>query len=659
MLKDLIERQNRIDKKYGTDEELGALYKNGTTNFKLWAPTAKKVLVEIFDKNNKMNLIKSAKLQKNRMGVWSYQEKEIDLDGYFYKYIVDNKDVFDPYAKSMSVFRLKPNGETIDGDKIGKGAIVDLEKTIKVNPLKIENYENKTDAIIYEIHIRDFTSEEGIKLKNIKGTYNAFIEKLDYIKSLGVTHIQLLPIMKYNFNDEKNKDMEYYWSTKGNNYNWGYDPYSYFSPEGVYSSDPENPYSRINELKNLINEIHLKGMGVILDVVYTHLSDKNLLEDIVSKYYFFYGENGEYVGGFGNNLATTQKMAKRLLLDSIKYWFEEYKIDGMRFDMMGDADSNTIEKAHNIAKSINPQALFIGEGWRTFKGQPYGVKGADQDWSKESNSVGMFSDDFRNILKSGFQKEGKPRFLTNGAIKVRKLFKNIKGQPTNFTPYSPESVVQYIEAHDNATLHDIIAMACKYNTKDNQEDIHKRIRLGNFLVLTSQGIPFLHGGQEYGRSKEWFGKDDPEHKFHKFDFGTYIDDSYDSTDYINSFKWSILDKEENKKTIEFTKNLIKLRKSEKIFRYSTFEEINKNLKLIKPTKDKDLFIAYTNNDYLLIVNGDKKEREILSQDKKYIVLVDGDRASTEEIKDYKNVKFKNNKIVVSPLSAILLKKEAK
>lgn len=658
MLKDLIERQNRIDKKYGTDEELGALYKNGTTNFKLWAPTAKKVLVEIFDKNNKMNLIKSAKLQKNRMGVWSYQEKEIDLDGYFYKYIVDNKDVFDPYAKSMSVFRLKPNGETIDGDKIGKGAIVDLEKTIKVNPLKIENYENKTDAIIYEIHIRDFTSEEGIKLKNIKGTYNAFIEKLDYIKSLGVTHIQLLPIMKYNFNDEKNKDMEYYWSTKGNNYNWGYDPYSYFSPEGVYSSDPENPYSRINELKNLINEIHLKGMGVILDVVYTHLSDKNLLEDIVSKYYFFYGENGEYVGGFGNNLATTQKMAKRLLLDSIKYWFEEYKIDGMRFDMMGDADSRTIEKAFEVAKSINKKAIFVGEGWRTFQGQAYGAKGADQDWSKDSDAVGMFSDDFRNILKSGFQQEGKPRFLTNGEVNIRNLFKSIKAEPKNFKPYSPGSAVQYIEAHDNATLHDIIAMAMKYNTKDNQEDIHKRIRLGNFMVLTSQGTSFIHAGQEYGRSKEWFGEGLPEQKYHKFDFGIYIDDSYDSTDYINSFKWSKLENEENRKTLEFTKGLIRLRKSEDRFKYKSFEEIEKNMKLIGCNeKKKDLLIAYKNGNYIIIVNGDKKEREIKVDATDYIVLVDGDRAGTEEIKDYKNLVITKESVKVQPLTAVVLKRK--
>lgn len=657
MLKKLINRQRKIDNKYGTDEELGVIYKNGTTEFKIWAPTAKTVSLEIFDKENKMNLIKTINPVKNKVGVWTHIENEIDLDGYFYRYIIDGKEVFDPYAKSMGVFRSKPNGETIDGDKVAKGAIVDLEKTLKVEPIKLDNYNNKTDAIIYEIHVRDFTSEKGLNTQNKQGSYKAFIEKLDYIKTLGVTHIQLLPIMKYNFNDEENQEMEYFWSSKNNNYNWGYDPYSYFSPEGVYSSEPKNPYSRINELKELINAIHQRGMGVILDVVYTHLSDRNLLDDIVPKYYFFFGEKGEYVGGFGNNLATTQKMAQRILLDSVKYWFEEYKIDGMRFDMMGDADSDTIEKAFEIAKNINEQAIFVGEGWRTFQGQAYNTHGADQDWAKDSDSVGMFSDDFRNILKSGFQQEGKPRFLTNGAIKIRKLFKNIKGQPTNFVPSSPENVVQYIEAHDNATLHDIIAMACKYNTWDNQEDIHKRIRLGNFLVLTSQGIPFIHGGQEYGRSKEWFGENDPEHKFHKFEFGTYIDDSYDSTDYINSFKWSNLEKETNKKTLEFTKGLIELRKSEPKFRYNDFDTIDKNLKLITKNTKKDLFIAYKNDNYIIIINGDKKDRELNCNIVNYKVLVDGDRVNLMGVEDYKNIIIEKDKLIVKPLSAIILKNE--
>lgn len=657
MLKQLIGKQRKIDKKYGNDEELGAIYTEGVTEFKLWAPTSKKVTLSIYDKNNKMHLIKKIALKKEKNGIWRYVENDLDLEGYFYQYMVDGKKVFDPYAKSMAIFRTTPQGNSLDGDDVAKGAIVDMKKTISMNPFKIENFLSREDAIIYEVHIRDFTSEEGLITENIKGSYKAFIEKLDYIKNLGVTHIQLLPVMKYFYGDEENKKMEYYWSTKGNNYNWGYDPYSYFIPEGSYASDPENPYNRINELKELINTIHEKGMGVILDVVYTHMADKSLLDNIVPEYYFFYGENGEHVGGFGNNLATTQKMTKRIMLDSVRYWFEEYKIDGMRFDMMGDADSQSIEEAWEIAKSINEKAIFIGEGWRTFQGYAYAKQGADQDWSKDSNAVGMFSDDFRNILKSGFQKEGKPRFLSNGKVNIRNLFKNIKAQPKNFIPNTPGSVVQYIEAHDNTVLHDTIAMAMKYKVDDNQEDIHKRIRLGNFLVLTSQGVSFIHAGQECGRSKEWKGERSPEHKYHKFDFGTFIDDSYDSTDYINSFKWSNLEKEENKKTLELTKGLIKLRKSEEKFRYKSFKEIDKNIKLIKNTgKDKDLLIAYKNDDYIVIVNADTKIREINLKVENYIVLVDGDRVDNFGIKDYKNIKIEKEKIEVKPLTAVLLKR---
>ncbi|MGL5230088.1 MAG: alpha-amylase family glycosyl hydrolase [Cetobacterium sp.] len=657
MLQKLINKQRKIDEKFSTTEELGANYSSGVTKFTLWAPTAKKVFLLIFDKENKSKLIQKISMKKSKNGIWSYIEEKIDLDGYFYQYEVDSRVVFDTYSKSMASFRVSPEGKSIDGEEVAKGAIIDLSKTVEVIPLEKDEEIKREDCIIYEVNIRDFTSEEGLETRNPKGSYKAFIEKLDYIKELGVTHVQLLPVMKFFYNDEENKEMEYIWSSKNNNYNWGYDPYSYFSPEGVYSSDSRNPYARINELKEVINEIHKRGLGVVLDVVYTHMADKNLLDSIVPNYYFFFGENGEYVGGFGNNLATTQNMAKRIILDSIKYWFEEYKIDGLRFDMMGDADKETIQEAYEIAKNINKNTIFIGEGWKTFKGHSYGTEGADQNWSKESNAVGMFSDDFRNILKSGYMKEGKPKFLSNGKICIRKLFKNIKAQPTNFLPYSPGSVVQYIEAHDNATLHDTIAMAMRYKTKTNQEDIHKRIRLGNFLLLTSQGTSFIHCGQEVGRSKEWLAKELPEQKYIKNDFGTFIDDSYDSTDYVNSFKWSNLEKNENQKTLEFTKSLISLRKSEPKFRYKSFEEIDRHLKLIG-NKDikKDLFIAYKNQNYIVIVNADKKDRELNIDLNRYVVVVDGDRVNISGIEDYKNIlSLKDGIVKIKALNSILLR----
>lgn len=657
MIKDIIKRQNEIDKNFYTDKPLGVIYKNGISTFNFWSPTAKKVILSIFDKNNSDMLISTHELSKDEKGIWSFIEKNRDLDGFFYQYTVDNRVVFDPYAKSIASFRVSPKGEALSKDKVAKGAIINLEKTLQLQPFFKDNFLSKEDAIIYEVHIRDFTSEEGMETKNTKGSYNAFIEKLNYIKELGVTHIQLLPIMKFFYNDEENKEMEYHWSSKGNNYNWGYDPYSYFTPEGVYASNSKDPYNRINELKNLISEIHKKGLGVILDVVYTHMADRTLLDNIVEKYFFFFKENGEYAGGFGNNLATTQKMAKKLLLDSVRYWFEEYKIDGMRFDMMGDADSETIEEAYQIAKSINPQTIFIGEGWRTFQGQAYDAKGADQDWAKESSSVGMFSDDFRNILKSGFMQEGAPRFLTNGKVSIKILFENIKAKPSNFTPSAPGSVVQYIEAHDNATLHDIIAIALDVDPTKNQEEIQKRIRLGNFMVLTSQGISFIHAGQEYGRTKEWHGEKDPEQKFIKNSTSTFIDDSYDSTDFINSFSWKKLATPLAQKTFNFTKEMIKLRKSLDIFRYKTFEEIEKNMELLSDENSIDLFLVYRNKNYIFFINADLKEREFNIDLKNFKVIVDGDSVDISGIKNYKYISIENKNIKIAPLSAILIEKE--
>lgn len=647
-----IKRQFDIDNRYNIKDELGVIFSDKKIIFKIWAPFAKNVILNIFDKENCNILYNSYSLIKDNNGIWCFETEE-NLELYFYNYLIDGIECFDPYAKSISPFRVSPKGEALNGSLTPKGAIVNIKNSYQLSPFRFSEPKERVDSIIYEVHIRDFTSEENLVTTNKQGSYLAFIEKLPYIKSLGVTHIQLLPVMKFFYNDEENKEMEYFWSSKYNNYNWGYDPYSYFVPEGVYASNG-NPYTRINELKLLIDAIHKNGMGVVLDVVYTHMATTKLLDNIVPNYYFLFDKDNNLVGDFGNNLATPLKMVRNLILSSIKYWFEEFKIDGMRFDMMGDSDYKLIEDGYKIAKSINEQAIFLGEGWRTFKGNEYNTYGADQDWIKNSDSTAVFSDDFRNILKSGYPTEGIPKFLTNGKVEIKKLFENIKGNPTNFIPYSPNSVIQYIEAHDNATLHDIIAISMNYST-EHQSDIHKRIRLGNFILLTSQGIPFIHSGQEYGRSKEWLSKSLPEQKYIKTDFSIFINDSYDSTDYINSFKWSMLNKSENLKTLEFTKKLINLRKSEAKFRYKTFDEVDKNIELINKNDDKSLLLIYRNSDYLFIINGYPDDISIPLEVKDCKIIVDGDNISIDGILSPKYISFEKKSSRIKGLSAILLK----
>ena len=369
-----------VDEMYAYDgDDLGATYNEGSATLKLWAPKASNVVAYFYDKDDQSKELASVELNfdKNN-GVWATTIKPSDvgvedLKGYYYQYAVTNdgvtKRVLDPYAKSMAEFTVNTGGAggheyVVDGevkeDNVGKAAIVDPAAVgPELEHADIENFSKREDAIIWEVHIRDFTSDPSIEgeLDSRWGSYQAFIDKLEYIKSLGVTHVQLLPVQAWYYgNETKMDERELEYSAGGNSYNWGYDPHNYFSPDGAYSENPADPEQRIAELKQLIAAVHDAGMGVVLDVVYTHMAQAKFLNDIVPNYYFFMDDSGNFVGGFGNNLATSHKMARKLMVDSVKYWFEEYKIDGMRWDMMGDATADAVQEAYNEAEKIKHNA---------------------------------------------------------------------------------------------------------------------------------------------------------------------------------------------------------------------------------------------------------------------------------------------------------------
>lgn len=691
-----------LDEMYAYDgDDLGATYKDGNATLKLWAPKASKVVANFFDKNDAATPIGSIDLTLGEQGVWSKEilpsDLEVaDLNGYYYQYEVTNdgvtKTVLDPYAKSMAAFTVNTEGNAgPDGDTVGKAAIVDLSGT---NPTgfghaKIDGYEKREDAVIYEVHVRDFTSDPSIEkdLKSRWGSYKGFIDKLDYIKSLGVTHVQLLPVMAWYYGDETNmgeRELEY--SAGGNEYNWGYDPHNYFSPDGAYSEDATDPELRVKELKELIDAIHDAEMGVVFDVVYTHMAKASQLNDIVPNYYAFQDSKGNFLGGFGNNLATNHTMAEKLMVDSVKYWFEEYKIDGMRFDMMGDATYPSIQNAYDAAAAVNPDALFIGEGWRTFAGHiadpSLAGMGADQDWMNKTDDVGVFSDEIRNELKSGFGSEGEPRFITGGARNITTIFNNIKGQPSNTADDDPGDMVQYIAAHDNLPLYDVIAQSIKKDPAiaENNLEIHKRIRIGNSMILTSQGTAFIHAGQEYGRTKQWLGEGVPEQKYHELrdtdgnSFGYFIHDSYDSSDAINKFDWvKATNKKEfkvNTTTREFTEGLIKLRRSTNAFRLGDKELVDSNVTLLEfpEINESDLVIAYesksTDNtgDYYVFVNADTEARNLTLGDldlSKGDVLVDSDEAGTKKVHKKSGFKLTKDTLTIDALTTIVIKVDYK
>lgn len=682
--------------------DLGAVYQSGDVTFKLWAPTASSVVVNVYGKEDPTKWIGSANLAKGAHGVWSAQVTAeslgvADLRGYYYQYEVTNngvtKRVLDPYAKSMAPFRVDTTGAPgPDGDTVGKAAIVDLSGTDPegFDFADIEGYEKREDAVIWEVHVRDFTSDpsiDGDLNGKTWGTFEAFKQKLDYIKSLGVTHVQLLPVMAWYYGDELNmKTRELKYSARNNEYNWGYDPHNYFSPDGAYSEDPTDPELRIRELKSLIDAIHDAGMGVILDVVYTHMAKADFLNDIVPNYYFFQDANGNFIGGFGNNLATSHKMAEKLMIDSVKYWFEEYKIDGMRFDMMGDATYESIQNAYNAAAAINPNALFIGEGWRTFSGHlsdpSLAGKGADQDWMDKTDDVAVFSDEIRNELKSGFGSEGEPRFITGGARNIQTIFNNIKGQPSNTRHDDPGDMVQYIAAHDNLTLHDVIAQSIKKDpaVPANEEEIHKRIRLGNALILTSQGIAFLHAGQEHGRTKQWLDTGVPEQKYHElkdengqpFVHPYFIHDSYDSSDAINKFDWTRATDAGlypvNNLTRAYTAGLIELRKSSEAFRLGDKALVDSNVRLIDAPEigENDKIIAYMSKStggsghFYVFVNADDVSRKVTLSENLTgaTVVVDNDEAGATAVDDPTGFTLTANAITLEPLTAVVLRKDS-
>ena len=698
------------DETYSYDGKLGAdLKEEGKqVDLTLWSPSADKVSVVIYDKNDPEKVVGTVALEKGERGTWKQTLDSTnklgitDFTGYYYQYQIERQGktvlALDPYAKSLAAWN-SDDAKIDDAHKVAKAAFVD---PAKLGPQdltygKIRNFKSREDAVIYEAHVRDFTSDPAIAKDLTKpfGTFEAFIEKLDYLKNLGVTHIQLLPVLSYYFvNELKNHERLSDYASSNSNYNWGYDPQNYFSLTGMYSSDPKNPEKRIAEFKNLINEIHKRGMGAILDVVYNHTAKVDIFEDLEPNYYHFMDADGTPRTSFGGGrLGTTHHMTKRLLVDSIKYLVDTYKVDGFRFDMMGDHDAASIEEAYKAARALNPNLIMLGEGWRTYAGdENMPTKAADQDWMKHTDTVAVFSDDIRNNLKSGYPNEGQPAFITGGKRDINTIFKNLIAQPTNFEADSPGDVIQYIAAHDNLTLFDIIAQSIKKDPSkaENYAEIHRRLRLGNLMVLTAQGTPFIHSGQEYGRTKQFrdpayktpVAEDKVPNKSHllrdkdgnPFDYPYFIHDSYDSSDAVNKFDWTkATDRKaypENVKSRDYMKGLIALRQSTDAFRLKSLKDIKDRVHLItvpgqNGVAKEDVVIGYQitapNGDiYAVFVNADEKAREFnlgtaFAHLRNAEVLADENQAGPVGIANPKGLEWTEKGLKLNALTATVLR----
>ena len=637
--------------------QLGAIYNDvsKSVEFRLWTPFASKVKVRLYKQSLATQADYELELAKDaKTGVWTGTFNTVDPDGMFYEYAIffgsKEQIALDPYAKSMDAFT---------GSGLGRAAIINLAKAQPAGGW--EGYTDvrlakREDAIIYEMSVRDFTISPDSGVKARPGSYLAFIEKIPYLKSLGITHVQLMPVLNFYYTDETKTDYEATGRSSDNNYNWGYDPHSYFTPEGWYAQNPKDPYSRVVELKTLIKELHKAGIGVILDVVYNHTANTAIFENVVPGYYYRRDAKGGFIGqsGCGNDVATERLMAGKLMRDSLYYWVDEYKVDGFRFDLMGLIDAKAILKAREAIAKIpgKDDILFQGEGWKMYRGPAIEVM--DQNYMTRTNEVAVFNDEFRDIMKGGGMDDKKKGFVTGRPVNTAMIFSNLKGQPMlNYKADDPGDSMNYVSAHDNLTLTDNIAFNCGLNAKYPEEraEIAARAKLANFMVLTGQPIAFLHGGDERGRSK-------PKLNSKSEVIGDYVHNSYDSSDDINQFIWNV--PKEYDAMGKWVAGVIAVRRAEEGLRIGDMASIDASMKQLSHADQLSMgwTVTYKGTTLVMLVNANfdqaidfKTGLDLTNAS----VLVDDDEANPAGVKTVSGMTVTGQTVTVEPLTAVMLK----
>ena len=478
-------------------DDLGSIYHKHKTSFAVWAPLAESVTLELVDLKNNVTYHQMARGER---GVYRL-EIDGDLLNYKYHYIVNNNGVNytanDPYAKGTSL-----NSEY--------SVVIDYDALLKVKRVNLKTpFEHYVDALIYETNIRDMNEGNHNNVVN-KGKYLGFVEEnrqttgghpagLDYLKYLGVSHVQLQPILDFNSpNDLDNKS----W------YNWGYDPISFFALEGSYSLKPEEAISRLFEFREMVDRLHKNDIRVVIDVVYNHIYswENSDFEKIVPHYYFRKRKNGTLsnASGCGNDIASERKMAKKIIIDSIVYLFKYFDIDGLRFDLMGLLDIDTINTAYQKAKEFKNDVMFYGEGWEMGDELPSQLRANKSNYSSMKN-IGFFNDTYRDIVKGpssiyNLQEKG---YICGNTCYVHGLDYAFHAGVLDLS-YKPmfdnaNQSINYLECHDNNTLYDKLIVS---NAKEEEKTLLDRVVLGNSILLLSFGVPFVHMGQEIGQSKD-------------------------------------------------------------------------------------------------------------------------------------------------------------
>lgn len=597
-------------------------------------------------------------MSKGINGTWIV-EINGDFNGQFYNYLININgkisEVVDPYAKAVGV-----NGN--------RGMVIDLNTT---NPEGWEKdtkpeLKSATDSIIYEAHVRDLSIDETSGISNeYKGKFKALTiwdscipgttvkTVVNHIKDMGFTHIHLLPAFDFGSIDENKLEQP--------QFNWGYDPKNYNVPEGSYSTNPYLGDVRIKEFKEMVKALHEAGIRVVMDVVYNHTYNlDSCLNNAVPGYYYRQDENGEYsdASACGNETASERYMFRRYMVNSVVYWAKEYHIDGFRFDLMGIHDIETMKLIREELNKIDSSIIMYGEGWT---GGPSPLKEElaalkKNTYKFDKLQIAAFSDDCRDGVKghvfydeeTGFVngKDGLEetiKFAVVASTHHKDIDKENIVYSNEFWANEPYQTINYASAHDNYTLWDKLQISTPNCTEEELIAMNKLIA---GIILTSQGISFVHAGEEMARTKE-----DEE--------GKLVENSFESSDKVNKIYWDR--KVKYKDLFEYYKGLISLRKEYKAFRMNTNEEIKENIHFLKKGVNfsENNLVAYIidakNIDIkcekiAVIINANNKDVDVELEESNWHVMVDEKTAGNEiieTIKDSKvNVSRKSIKVLI-------------
>lgn len=621
-----------------TGDDLGATWTKEKTTFRVWAPTADAVKVNLYESGtpDTDDLVEQITMEQDVNGTW-VASKEGDLNGVYYTYLVTvngaENEACDPYARTTGV-----NGK--------RAMVIDLSST---NP---EGWDedtdphagnNITDDVIYELHIRDLAMDENSGIKNAgkflgltetgTTTPNGTPTGIDHIKDLGITHIHLLPVYDYASVDETALDKP--------QFNWGYDPENYNVPEGSYSTDPYHGEVRVKEMKQMVKSLHDNDLSVIMDVVYNHVYNAGTFNFnlIVPDYFSRVDENGTYSNGSGcgNDTASERSMVRKYIVDSVCYWADEYHIDGFRFDLVGLLDTDTINGIVEEVHKDHPNVIFYGEGWELDTTTTKDCTLATQKNSEETPDFAYFSDTIRDLLKGHVFDTSTIGYVsgeTGDEEEVEKCFMGASDWCK-----SPTQTINYISCHDNMTLIDRITRS---TTGTSREDRVKMNNLAAAIYLTAEGTPLMQAGEEFLRTK-------------KNASGGFEENSYASSDSVNSLKWATLEEEEYQNVYQYYKGLIAFRKDHPVLRLTDAKDVAAH---VTPVEGLDANVTAfattggvngeTADNMYVIFNPNQEETKVTLPDGTWSVYINGEKAGTESLGEV------SGEVTVDPISALVL-----